>query len=139
MGLKSVLLLREDFDPFSPLFPLFLSSFVSFPHQRLSMITSDISTDDGLDRKDAKLLDEHGASLELRTVLLDLSGHLSKIGGDQVVGQNILEVRKPEDADLRQQLSLVGDALFSSVTSLWLLFPKRLKGGTRRDKRCESR
>jgi hypothetical protein len=91
------------------------------------MITSDISTDDRFDRKDTKLLDEHGASLKLGAVLLDLGRHLFKIGGDQVVGQDILEVRKPKDADLCQQLSLVGDTLCSSVTSFWLLFPKRFE------------
>lgn len=73
--------------------------------------TSDVSTDNGLNGEDTKGLDEHGTALELSTVRLNLGRELVKVGGDEVVGQDILQEREPEDTNLGQQLSLVGDAL----------------------------
>lgn len=73
--------------------------------------TSDVSTDNGLDGEDTEGLDDHGAAFELSTVRLDLGRELVKVGGDEVVGQDILQEREPKNADLGQQLSLVGDAL----------------------------
>ena len=42
---------------------------------------------------------------------MDFGRHLLKVGSDQVVGQDILEEREPEDTNLCKELALVGDTL----------------------------
>jgi hypothetical protein len=74
-------------------------------------LTSDVPSDDGLDREYTKALDKHGSIIELIAVLFDLVGHLFKVGSDQMVGHHILEEREPELADLCEKFALVGNTL----------------------------
>jgi hypothetical protein len=79
--------------------------------------TGDIATDDRLDREDAQGMDEHATALELLPVLLDRGGHLIHVRGDKVVGESVLQQVKPKDRYLRQETSLVRDALGEPTTS----------------------
>lgn len=80
--------------------------------------TGDVATDDGLDRQDSCLADEDGAAVELVAVLLHLGGHLVDLARDDMVGDvlglgRVREVVEEEERELREELALVGNALWT--------------------------
>ena len=53
---------------------------------------------------------DHGAAAQLVGVLLDLRRVLAHIGGDEVIGHDVLQEVEPEQRNLGQHLSLVWNA-----------------------------
>ena len=64
--------------------------------------TSKVATDDCLEWDDFGLLHQHRASLELILVLPDFLWHLVDVCCDEVVRNDIRQLAKPVDRDLRE-------------------------------------
>ena len=73
--------------------------------------TGDVTADDGLERDDLGLADEHRAALERRLVFPHLERHRVDVRGDEVRRDDVPELLEPEERDLRQDLALVWHAL----------------------------
>src|SRR5208282_3729593 len=72
--------------------------------------TRNVAADDTLYGKHFSTLDEHGASAELVGILADSRRILVHVDGDEVVGNDVGQVIEPEQGNLAQDASLVGDA-----------------------------
>ena len=70
----------------------------------------DVAAHHALDREHFGALHQHGASTQLVGVFADRGRILVDIGGDQMVGDEVGEVIEPEQGNLAEHASLVGDA-----------------------------
>ncbi len=70
----------------------------------------DVAAHDALDGEHFGALHEHGASAKLVGVFADLLRVLVDVGGNQVIGDDVSQVIEPEQGDLAEDASLVGDA-----------------------------
>ena len=67
---------------------------------------SQIAADDALDRNRLRLLDQHGATSEIVTVLSKLLGEIRRVDGNEMVRNNVGKLIKPECRDAVEHLSL---------------------------------
>ena len=70
----------------------------------------DVSADDALDREHFGALHQHGAPAKLVGIFADGCRILVDVGRDQVVGDDVGEVIEPEEGNLGEHASFVGDA-----------------------------
>ena len=71
----------------------------------------DVATNNGLDLENPQPLDQHAPPLNASLVHPHLLWHLPNISCDQVVAQHILQLLKPEQAQLGQDLALAWHSL----------------------------
>ena len=77
--------------------------------------TGQVATDYRFKRNDLGFPNKHRTTVELILILSDLLGHLVDIGGDKVRWDNVFELVKPEQRDLRQNPALVWYALCDAI------------------------
>ncbi len=70
----------------------------------------EVGAGDALDREHLSALDDHHAAGEIGFVRGEFGGEVSDAGGDEVVGDEVAEMVKPEERELGEDAALVGDA-----------------------------